>query len=86
MAGDPLDRAVEAYAKAREAIPAAQVRAKKVVADARVAADLARLKLADEIAAAAERGVRQKVLVERTGYTRETIRRILREHGIEAED
>lgn len=86
MAGDGLDAAVRAFQRARDAVPVAQERARKVVADARAEVERARVHLAEEIVSAARRGVRQKDIAERTGYTRETVRRICREGGFEASE
>jgi hypothetical protein len=44
----------------------------------------ARARLHDQIAVELEAGVRQAELVRATGYTRETLRRIAREHGLPA--
>jgi predicted transcriptional regulator len=82
---DALDAAIAAYQQARDAVPAAQEDARRLVADARSEADRARQRLAAAIVSAARRGMRQKEIVARTGYTRETVRRILREGGIEAD-
>jgi DNA-binding NarL/FixJ family response regulator len=83
MPQDDLDAAVRAYQEAQDAIPAAQERARQVVAEARVEVERARERLAAAIVRAAKRGMRQKDIAERTGYTRETVRRICRAAGIE---
>lgn len=83
---DDLDGAVAAYRDAQEAIGHAQEQAREVVAEARRKANQARLALAAAIVAAARAGVRQKDIAARTGYTRETVRRICREGGVEPDD
>lgn len=80
-----LDAAVRAYQKARDAVPVAQEKAAQLVADARAEVDRTRGQLADAIVAAYNAGARQVDLVEATGYTRESIRRILRAAGVEAD-
>jgi len=80
-----LAAAVGAYRQAQEAIAGAQDDARQLVADARAAAEQARRDLAEAIVDAAKAGMRQKDIVEATGYTRETVRRILRAAGIDAD-
>lgn len=82
---DPLDAAVARLQRAQEAEQAAKVKAREVVADARADVAKARQALHAAIVAAYLDGLRQKDLVERTGMTRESIRRILRAGGVEAE-
>lgn len=86
MSPDDLDAAVVAYQQAQAAITGAQEAARALVADARTKAERARLDLAAAIVTAARGGMRQKTIVEKTGYTRETVRRICREAGVEAEE
>lgn len=73
-----LQVAVERYRAAQAAIPRAEARAKQIVADARARRDQARVKLAAAIVEADEQGIRQSEIVAITGYTRESIRRIIR--------
>ncbi|GIH17071.1 hypothetical protein Raf01_52430 [Rugosimonospora africana] len=83
-----MDHVVEALQvlKAAQAdVPAAEERARQVVADARHRIDVARDKLAKTIAAEYQRGARVGDLARRSEYSRETIRRILRAAGIEAD-
>jgi hypothetical protein len=83
---DDLDKALRAYRAAQEAVPAAQERARAVVADARAKVDRTRERLAVAIVDAYDNGdgARVKDLAARTGYTRESVRRILRAAGVEA--
>jgi len=80
-----LETAVEAYRRAEDAVARAQVDAQALVEAARQQRTQARERLAEAIVAAARGGARQVDLVKITGYTRETIRRILRAGGIEAD-
>lgn len=50
---------------------------------AEAAADKARTELADAIADALREGMKPTDVVKATGYTREHVRRIAREHGVE---
>lgn len=86
MPDDDLDAAVIALREARDAVPEAQQQAKAVVSDARTKVDQARERLAAAIVAAYKRGEKQGTIVTRTGYTRESVRRILRAGGIEPPD
>jgi DNA-binding NarL/FixJ family response regulator len=85
VATDDLDSAVRAYSAAQEGVQAAQEQARRLVSDARAEVDRARERLAAAVVRAARRGVRQKEIAERTHYTRETVRRILRAGGVEAD-
>jgi hypothetical protein len=81
----PVEAAVARYRAALAAVEttrqaAAQAAAERV-ARARGKAEAARLELAAAIVAAARAGVRQRDLVQASGYTRETIRVILRAAG-----
>ncbi len=80
-----LDAAVVALQRAQDAEDAAKVKAAGLVADARTAVAERRRELHAAIAEAYRDGARQKDLVARTGMTRESVRRILRQQGIEAE-
>ena len=82
---DDLLAAVRAYRSARDGVPVAQERARELVAAARARAERARLDLAAAIVRAAQRGVRQREIVEATGYNRERVRQILRAAGVEAD-
>jgi hypothetical protein len=83
---DDLEAAVRAFRTAQAGVPAAQESARQLVADARARLERARAALAVAIVAAAQSGVRQRDLVAATGYNRESIRRILRTHGVEADE
>jgi hypothetical protein len=83
---DDLDAAIRAFQAARDAVPAAQDRARAVVADARTKVEQTRARLAAAIVTAYQHGARVTDLAARTGYNRESIRRILRAAGIEASD
>lgn len=63
-----------------------QASAQRLVAEARAKVDQARADLAQAIVAAARAGMRQRDLVVATGYNRESIRRILRTNGVEADE
>lgn len=80
-----LGEAVKAFHDAQAAVPAAQQRAKESVADARAKVEETRRQLADSIAAEYADGARVGDLARRTGYNRESIRRILRAAGFTAE-
>jgi hypothetical protein len=79
---DRLSAAVSAYERAQaveaEALERIRERARQDTAAARARTDKARDELAAEIVAAARAGVRQVDIVRVTGYTRETVRRIVR--------
>jgi multidrug resistance efflux pump len=83
---DDLDAAVRAFQEAQAAVPGAQEAARQLVADARARVEQARGELAGAIVRAARAGVRQRDIVTATGYTRETVRRICREAGIEPDE
>ncbi|GAA1839907.1 hypothetical protein [Asanoa iriomotensis] len=83
-----MDRVGEAFARfqaAQAGIDRAKERAAQVVADARAAAEQARLDLAAAIASEYGNGARVSDLARRSNYTREHVRRILRAAGYEAE-
>lgn len=88
MAGmpDQLTAAVAAWRAAQAAVPQAQAQARQLVEQARAEVERTRLALAEAIVAAARSGTRQRDLVAATGYNRESIRRILRAAGVEADD
>lgn len=79
---DRLAAAVAAYKRAQvvevETLERIQARAKADTIAARAKVDRAREDLAAAIVAAAQSGVRQVDIVRVTGYTRETVRRIVR--------
>lgn len=61
----------------------AQQKARQIIDTAQQRVDKARAQLADVIVAEYEGGARVTDLAQRAGYTRETIRRILRAAGVE---
>ncbi|MCY1141716.1 hypothetical protein OWR29_27275 [Actinoplanes sp. Pm04-4] len=73
-----LETAARAYADAQAAV----VEAQETLAARRADVPEARQRLADTIVAAAQAGVRQRDIVDVTGYSREQVRRILRAAGI----
>ncbi|MGI5179525.1 hypothetical protein ACQEVZ_24660 [Dactylosporangium sp. CA-152071] len=87
-AADPLAAAAAAFANSRDAEKAA-IRAMEDAKRSRQAAaehlKAARNTLAEQIVAEAKAGIRQKTILERLNgvYTRESVRRICREAGIE---
>lgn len=74
-----LQGAADRWRAAQAAVPRAEARAKQLVADARTAREKARLALAAAIVAADQQGMKQTEIVAITGYTRETVRRIIRD-------
>lgn len=80
-----LDDAVTAHAAARDAIPDAELAAAELVAEARRAERTAREALWAAIVQATEQGMQQSEIVRRTGLARESVRRILRRAGVEAD-
>lgn len=82
---DHVGRALEALRAAEDGVPQAQERARQMVADARAVVAQARAALAEAIAVEYEQGARVGELAARASYSRETIRRILRAAGFEAE-
>jgi hypothetical protein len=74
-----LEKAAQAYAEAQAAVVAAQ----QALADRRADVPVARQRLAEAIVAATRAGVRQRDIVTITGYSRESVRRILRAAGID---
>lgn len=63
----------------------AEAKAKEIIATAQAKVDTARDALHRQIVAEYEAGARVSDLARRTEYNRETIRRILRAAGVEAE-
>lgn len=82
---DQLGEAVKAFKAAQASLPGAQQRADKLVADARGKIDDTRKALAAAIVEEYQNGARVSDLARRTEYNRESIRRILRTAGVEAE-
>lgn len=78
-----LDDAVEAYHASQDALAAVERDAKKRIEAARKASTAARSRLAAAMIAAARGGMRQVDIIRVTGYSRERVRTILREGGIE---
>lgn len=78
---DDLVAAVKAYRAALGRIETSERR----LAEARAALPAVRADLHAAIVREYGRGARTRELVDRTGYTRETIRRILRSAGVEPE-
>lgn len=81
-----LDAALLALVEAQEAEERAKRDAAQLVADARANVSAKRRGLHAAIVEASKRGMRQKDIIEKTGMTRESIRRILRAGGVEAGD
>jgi hypothetical protein len=75
-----LERAAREYAAAQDAVVAAQ----ESLAQTRANVPVARERLARAIVAATLAGVRQVEVMRVTGYSRESVRRILRAAGVEA--
>lgn len=78
-----LEDALEAFRAAQARVPAAEAEAKASVVAARTAVEQARAVRDAAIVAEALAGVAQVDIIRRTGYGRETIRRILRAGGVE---
>ncbi len=79
----PIAKAVDELAAAKANIDEAQDHARTLVTDARRRERTARATLHDRIVEAAQAGVRQVDIVRASGMTREAIRRILRNGGVE---
>ncbi len=79
---DRLDVAVLGLTRAQADLPKAEERARQVIADARAKIDQARAALHAAIVAEYQAGARVGQLATRTGYNRETIRRVLRAAGV----
>jgi hypothetical protein len=77
-----LEQATKAYADAQAAVVDAQL----ALAERRADVPAARQRLAEAIVAASKAGVRQRDIVDTTGYSRESVRRILRAAGVEPAD
>lgn len=80
-----LAQAVRAYKAAQAGIEDAKRAADEKVRASRDKANAARLDLAAAIVEAAQAGVRQVEIIRATGYSRETVRSILRAGGVEAD-
>ena len=78
MASD-LEQAVRAFAQAQAEVTQTQ----QLLAEKRAEVPRARARLAAVIVEAYQRGMRQNEIVSVTGYTRESVRRILRAAGVE---
>lgn len=76
-----LEAAVKNLRSAQAALPRAEERAARIIAEARERIEAARVELAEAIRAEAAAGTRQRDLVARTGYSRERIRQIVRDGG-----
>jgi hypothetical protein len=78
-----LAAAVKAYRAAQTAVERAEAAAAARTKAARQAREQARKRLAAAIVDAALGGMRQVEIIEETGYSRERVRTILREGGVE---
>lgn len=72
-----LEAAARKLRTAEAGVPRAQERAAQLIADARAKVDEARAALAEEIRAADAAGMRQRDIVDITGYSRERVRQIV---------
>lgn len=79
-----LDDLARAFRRAEAAVPEAERTAEAKIRKARQDRDVARRALAAGIVEEWRAGTTQADIARRTGYSREHIRRILREHGIQA--
>jgi multidrug resistance efflux pump len=77
-----LDDAANAYRHAQATLADARGRVNQARADI----EQARVELAEAIVDAARAGMRQVEIVRRSGYTRESVRRICRAAGIDADE
>ncbi|HEV7900190.1 MAG TPA: hypothetical protein VGP31_20350 [Planosporangium sp.] len=77
-----LDDAANHFRQAQSAL----INARAQVGPARAEVEKARAELADAIVEAARSGMRQVEIVRRSGYTRESVRRICRAAGIEPDE
>jgi plasmid stabilization system protein ParE len=77
-----LEDAAKAYRRAQRAHEAARSR----VTSAWASVEASRRELAEAIVEEARAGRRQKDIVTVSGYTRERVRQILREGGVEADE
>ncbi|WP_117215249.1 hypothetical protein [Allorhizocola rhizosphaerae] len=82
---DHVGQAVKSLRAAQDGVLRTQARARQMVADARAKVDQARATLAAVIVAEYEAGARVSDLAARAEVSRETIRRILRAAGVEAD-
>jgi multidrug resistance efflux pump len=78
-----LEDATRAYRAAETALQRAEEAAKARISAAREARAEARRALAQAVVKAAKNGVRQVDIIRITGYSRERVRTILREGGVE---
>lgn len=78
-----LEDAARAYRAAETALQRTEEAAQARITAAREARTEARRKLAAAIVEAARRGTRQVDIIRVTGYSRERVRTILREGGVE---
>lgn len=82
---DQVGQAVKSLKAAQQGVLRTQARAQQMVADARAKVDQARAALAEAVVAEYTAGARVSDLAIRAEVSRETIRRILRAAGVEAE-
>lgn len=82
---DQVGEALRALRAAEAGVTRTEERARRLVADARSRVAEARARLAEAIVAEYEAGARVSELARRADRSRETIRRILRAAGFEAE-
>ena len=80
-----LEAAVEAYRDAQAKLSEVEAEAAAIVRAQRDLIEQCRAQLAAAIVDAAEHGRRQIEIIRVTGYSRETVRRILRGGGVEAD-
>ena len=80
-----LEDAVEAYRGAQARLAEVEAEAAAIVRAQRDLIEQCRVELAAAIVDAAEHGRRQVEIIQVTGYARETVRRILRAGGVEAD-
>lgn len=79
----PLDEAVQAHQSALVGLSTLQERYRRDIGVARKRVEQTRARLAEAIVAEALAGTRQVDIIRATGYSRERVRTILREHGVE---
>lgn len=78
-----VDEAAKAYRAAQAALDAAKTAAEVRIKAARDKAVQARTRLADAIVAEAQAGTPQVEIIRASGYSRERVRTILRDGGVE---
>lgn len=81
-----LDAAVKAYRASLHELDVARAAAATRVKAAQQRADRARTELAAAIVAEAQGGARQVDIIRATGLSRERVRQILRQGGVEPDD